>query len=136
MISLQEKVAAKIATIAPVVEEKIIDALVSREVARRSDALTKVIDALSKKEGDRRKIKPDMVTHNEDGTVKDQAYSKVKTEEIKKLDQQVLKHTNAINKALDKADYGDVYNLASGNEDKSSGNNQKSGGDEGQSEAA
>lgn len=130
MISLQEKVATKIATIAPVVEDKIIEALVAREVTRRSDALTKAIDALSKMEGEKRRVKPDQVQYNEDGSVKDQSYSKLKTEELKKLNQKIDKYTNSINKALDKADYGDVYNL-----DKA-GSDQKSGGDADQSEAA
>lgn len=135
MNSLQAKVAEKIATIAPVVEEKIIDALVSREVNRRSDALTKAIDDLSKMEGEVRRIKPDQVQYNEDGTVKDQSYSKPKTEELKKLKQKIEKYTNAINKALEKADYGDVYNLSK-DAGKPANDNQKSGGDDSQSEAA
>lgn len=130
MNSLQAKVAEKISTIAPVVEDKIIDALVAREVNRRSDALTKAIDDLNKMEGEQRRIKPDQVQYNEDGSVKDQSYSKAKIEELKKLKQKIEKYTNAINKALDKADYGDVYNLSKAND------NQKPGGDESQSEAA
>lgn len=130
MNSLQTKVAEKIATIAPVVEEKIIDALVSREVNRRSDALTKAIDDLSKMEGEKRRVKPDQVQYNEDGSVKDSSYSKAKTEELKKLNQKIDKFTNAISKALDKADYGDVYNLSKAD------NNPKSSGDADSAEAA
>lgn len=112
MLSLQTKVAEMIKTNAPQqVEDKIIAALVDREVNRRSDALTKAIDNLSKMEGERKRIKPDNVSYNEDGTVKDQSYSKAKTEEIKKLDQKIDKHTKAITKALENQDYGDVYNL-------------------------
>lgn len=129
MLSLQVKVAEMIKTNAPQqVEDKVIGALVEREVKRRSDALTQAIDGLSKMEGDRRKMKPDLVTYNEDGTVKDQSFSKKLIDEQQKLDKKIDKHTKAINKALENNDYGDLYNLG---KSEQTGDNQKSGGDEG-----
>lgn len=132
MLSLQIKVADMIKTSGPQqVEDKVIGALVSREVSRRSDALTQAIDGLSKMEGDLKRIKPDIVTYNEDASVKDSSFTKAKTEEKQKLDKKIDKYTKAINKALEANDYGDLYNLGKSDQSDKTGDTSKSGGEEG-----
>lgn len=118
MNSVQTKVAEQIAAISPKVEDSVVGVLVQRELTKRSDALVIVIDNLSKLELDLRKIKPDMDFYDEDGTLSASSFSKAKNEEKKKLVEKIAKHTNAINKALDKGEFSDVYNLK----------NQKQGG--------
>lgn len=51
------------------------------------------------------------VTFNGDGSAKDSSFSKERIEALKKLDEQITKLTNAINKADEKDDFGDLYNL-------------------------
>lgn len=111
MNSVQVKVAETIANISPKVEDKVVDVLVDREVKRRSDALVSALDKLDKMEKELLKIKADQISFDEDGKVVSQTYSKAKKEEKDKLSQKITKAVNAINKALEKGDYGDVYNI-------------------------
>lgn len=118
-ISVHAKVAEQIGAINPKVEDKVVGVLVDRELTKRSDALVVVLDALAKLESDMKKLKPDMqMFGTEEGSAPVEAFSKAKHEERKKLGEKITKYTNALNKALDKGDYGDVYNLK----------NQKPGG--------
>lgn len=126
MNSVQTAVAEKIATLGPSVEEKVVDALVGRELNRRSEALVGAMDKLSKLEGDLKKIKPDQISYDEDGKEVSKTYSKAKTEEKDKLNKKIGKFTAAITKALEKDDFNDVYNI-----DKQTGDNQKPDSDEG-----
>lgn len=118
-ISVHAKVAEQIGAINPKVEDKVVGVLVDRELTKRADALVMVLDALAKLESDAKKIKPDMMMYDKDsGELAAEAFSKPKQEEKKKMNEKIAKYTNAITKALDKGDYGDVYNLK----------NQKPGG--------
>lgn len=119
MNSVTVAVAQQIATLNPKVEEAVTKVLVERELNKRSDAIVVVLDTLSKLENDLKKIKPDQISYDLDGKVTAETYSKAKSEEHKKLKEKIAKYTSAINKALEKADFGDVYNLK----------NQKQGGD-------
>ena len=85
------------------------------------------MDALGKLEGEMNKVRPDK-TFDSKGEVISEFFTKVKLEEKNKLQQKIDRHTKAITKALEKGDFGDVYNLKSGD-------NQKSGGDETPAEA-
>lgn len=125
MNTVQTKVAEQIATLNPKVEDAVVGVLVQRELTKRSDALVIVIDALAKLELEMKKQKPDMVFYDADGTLAAESFSKAKFEEKKKLGEKITKYENAITKALDKGDFGDVYNLK----------NQKPGGS-GDSQAA
>lgn len=118
-ISVHAKVAEQIGAINPKVEDKVVGVLVERELTKRADALVVVLDGLSKLESDLKKIRPDMEMYSpDDGSLAASAFSKAKNEEKKKMNEKIAKYTNAITKALDKGDYGDVYNLK----------NQKPGG--------
>lgn len=117
--TIREAIGQRLAEIAPNVEDKILDTFVDREVDKRAKAVVNVIDQLVKLEQDLRKIKPDQQFFDADGKETGASYSKTKVEEKKKLEDRIAKFTNAVNKAVDKGDYGDVYNLASGKSDQS-----------------
>lgn len=94
------------------VETEVIEALVGREVKRRSEALVQAIDSLAKMENEIKRFKPDIVLLNEEGKETSANYSPAKFKERKELSEKINKYTNAINKALgDKHDFGDVYSL-------------------------
>lgn len=109
--TIHQKVSEQIAAINPVIEDKVVGALVTREANKRADAILKGIDKLSDLSRERRKTdKGDTVTYNKDGTVASELYSKERIEANKKADDAISKLTAAVNKALN-GDCGDLYNL-------------------------
>lgn len=114
MNSVQVKVAEQITGLSPQVEDKVVGVLVGRELTRRSDALVKVMDAHEKLGKDMQRLKPDQISYNEKGEKVAETFSKSKLDERAKLQKNIDKHANAINKALEKAEFGDVYNLSQG----------------------
>jgi len=123
--SVHEKIASQIVELAPRVEDDVVEVLVERELTKRTEAIVQCMDTLAKMEGDLRKIKPDQASYDGDGKVISESFSKNRFEEKKKLIERIGKFTAAITKAIEKADFSDVYNLK----------NQGKGGDSSSSEA-
>ena len=121
--SVHQKIATQITELAPSVEETVINTLVERELTKRSEAVVQCMDMLGKLEGDLKKIKPDQVSFDTDGKIISESFSKNKFEEKKKLIERIGKYTNAITKAIEKADFNDVYNLK--NQGASGGSSSK-----------
>ena len=78
--TITDAVAEKIAAISPAVNEKVIDALVVRELEKRSDAVLTGLDKIRGLQNDLKKIRPDVGgAFDEDGTeVKPILYSQVR----------------------------------------------------------
>lgn len=113
MNSVNVAVAQQISDLGPKVQDKVVGALVDRELDRRSDALVQAIDHLAKFEKELKKLGPDQIAYNEKGEKTSETYSKARTEEREKLAKKIDKYTKAITKALENKEFGDVYNLAS-----------------------
>lgn len=113
MNSVQIKVAEQIASLGPSIEDKVVDVLVTREKDKRSEALVKALDLHAQAEKDLKKIKPDQAYMNEKGETT-QMFSKAQLDKLNQAKKKVDRHANAINKALEKKDFNDVYNLANG----------------------
>lgn len=114
-VKVIEAVAKKVAELGgQLVEDQVVDTLVDREVTKRSEALVKVIDLLQQAEKELGKVRPDLKAYDAKGGVVSENWSKKQLDEKSKVQKKVEKLTQAINKALDKKDFGDVYNLASG----------------------
>ena len=111
--SITNAVAEKIAAISPAVNEKVIDALVARELEKRSDAVLGGLDKLRTMQNDLRKIRPDVGgAFDEAGNeVKPTLYSKAKFDERKKLNEQIEKLQKALDLAIDKGDMSKLYEL-------------------------
>lgn len=124
MNSVQIKVAESITNIAPKVEDKVVDALVDRELEKRSTALVSAMDKLTKLETELNKFKADQVSYNDAGEKVSETFSKAKLEERTKLNGKIIKMTNAINKALEKSDFSDVYNIDKSGDDKKQGSDE------------
>ena len=110
-LTVLKRIATDIAKITPKVEDAVVDAMVKRELNKRTEAVVQVMDNLSKLEGDLRKIKPDQVQIDDAGKEISSSFSKAKFEELKKHREKIEKHRNALTKALEKGDFGDLYNL-------------------------
>lgn len=112
-MSLQEHIAEQIAKCAPQVEGSVVATIVDREVAKRSTAIVQCLDKLAKLESDLRRVKPDSVLLNADGSEAQALFTKPALEARDKLVQRIEKVKKAIDKAFDrKPDFSDVYNLA------------------------
>lgn len=111
--TITNAVAEKIAAISPAVNEKVIDALVARELEKRSDAVLGGLDKLRTMQNDLKKIRPDVGgAFDEDGNeVKPTLYSKAKFDERKKLNEQIEKLQKALDLAIDKGDMSKLYEL-------------------------
>lgn len=123
MNSVTTKVAEQIALLGPSIEDKVTDVLVEREKEKRANALVKVIDFYAQVEKELKKIKPDLSYMTEDNKVTPM-FSKTRLEELNKAKQKVERHARAIEKALDKKDFSDVYNIAAGKEPESTNDNE------------
>lgn len=132
--SITIAVAEKIAKINPRVEEQVVDTLVDRELDKRSKALVIVLDKLAELEKGLKKLGPDQVNYNPDGSKATEFFSKSRLDEKNKHIGKIDKHTKAITKALDNGDFSDVYNLSQGKDTgdgkDSSGKNKGEGGGE------
>lgn len=112
--SITTAAAERIGNLGPSVVDGVVEVLVEREIKKRVDALTIAIDKLAKMEGDFRKLGPDVKTFDEAGAETSSSYSANRSKERKEAKEKITKLTNAINKALEKKDFSDVYNLAQG----------------------
>jgi hypothetical protein len=126
MLTVQTKVAEQLASLSPKVEEKVVEALTKRELDKRSEAVVKVLDFLSRLEIDSKKLGPDLLTFDAEGKRTSEAYSKSRTEERKKTNERIEKLTKSLIKALDNNDYGDLYSLA---KEQSPKDQKESGGE-------
>lgn len=114
MSALTDKIASAIASVAPQVEDQVVDTMVQRQLKKRADALVQVMDKVDQMKKDLSKVRPDQVAYDKEGKEVDATFSKAKITEKQKLEKAIGKFEGAINKALEKNDYGDLYNLASG----------------------
>lgn len=113
MNSVQVLVATRLKELGPEVESRVVEVLVERELKRRADAITLVIDQLEQLEKDFHRLKPDASTYSEDGTLLTAAFTKGALENRKKASEKIEKYRKALAKALEKDDMADVYNLMS-----------------------
>lgn len=115
MTSISEKIATQLKAVNPKVETKVVDAIVDREVTKRSTTIVQGLDKLDKLEKDFAKIRPDVETFAGDnsGTQAGAVYSKSAWEGRKKAEAAIAKLTAAIDKALN-GDLNDLNKLTQG----------------------
>lgn len=91
--------------------DTVVESLVKVEISRRSDALEKAIKLHEDTLREIRKVKPDQVTYNLDGTKASETYSKQAFENNKKLNEKLAKIEKTIVGATENEKWGDLYNL-------------------------
>lgn len=115
------------------IEEKVAQELFDREIAKRSDAIVKVMDLIQQEKKDLAKVdRPDNTTYGKDRKVVSESYSKTRLDEIEKKNKRIQKLEQAVNKSLEKNEHGDLYQAASGKlkDDDAGGADRSAGGDE------
>lgn len=91
----------------------VIEHYAKLEADKQANALIKGMDKLTELERERYKIKPTFAGFNAAGEpVGEALFSKEQLDQLKKLNEQIEKLTKAIDKADEKADFSDLYNLA------------------------
>lgn len=121
-MNLHEKIAEQLSKSGGEVTNRVIEAMVERELNKRTTAVSAVFDLLNRETANLRKIRPDVITYGEDGTKTSEGYSKAKIDERKKSNEMIEKLTKALTNALEKGEFDGVYGLS----------NNKGGGAEGQ----
>ena len=109
--NINTQVAERLSQIAPVVTEKVIDHLVSKEVNRRADAVISALGSIDKFSNELKKHKPDIVAYDDAGAVVSSNWSKAKLDERNKVEANINKLNKAVEKALNENDYADLFNL-------------------------
>lgn len=103
---LLAEVADKIKGSGDAVRQRLVDAMVEKELAQRVDLLDKAFQKRFELLTALRKIdRADQETYNADGTVATQSYTKARLDEIKKAKEALEKHENALEKALSSNDF-------------------------------
>lgn len=112
-LTIRSQVRERLASVGDRTREQVIEHFAQQEADKQARAIISGLDKLDGLERDLRKVKPQVTGFDADGApVGEPTFTKEQVEERKKLGQQIEKLTNAINKADDRGDFGDLYNLA------------------------
>lgn len=109
--TITDVVTSALANSGETVRQKVIDTLVDQELNKRSEAIVRGLNEQSKLKKEAFKIKPDILAYDDQGQEVSANWSKAKLEEKKKNEDKLSKLEKALEKALDKNDYGDLNNL-------------------------
>ena len=84
-----------------VVENRVVDMLVEKQVAARANKLVKALETISSLQKDLEKLKgPDNILYNADGKVTQELFSKERINQIKEHTKKIEKLHKTINNAL------------------------------------
>lgn len=112
VIGIRAAVAAGVSSLGGRTREAVVEHFAQAQAAKQADALIKGLERLTTLEREGYKIKPTFAGYDADGKpVGDPVFTKEQVEERKKNTEQIEKLTNAINKADEKDDFGDLFNL-------------------------
>lgn len=111
--TITQVVSDRISSISSAVNESVIEALVNRELEKRSNAIVQGFDRLDNLNKEFRKIRPDIqALFDEDGVETTPAsWSKSKLEERSKAKSNIDKLENALNLAIEQGEMQKLYDL-------------------------
>lgn len=111
-LTIRTAVRDSLAGLGPRIREQVIEVFASREADKQANALVKGLDKLTELERELVKIKPTYAGYNAEGQgVGEPMFTKEQLDQRKKTSEQIEKLKKAINKADDKGDFGDLYNV-------------------------
>ncbi len=116
------------------VRQKVVDTLTTAELDKRSTAVLKGLELFKEAQKENAKAsKPDVQQFDIKGVVTSSSYSKPAAEAAKKAGEKLTKIENALNKAIESADFSKLYELT--NSGKSGGGAAPAAADAGSSES-
>lgn len=99
--TIRQAVATQLGTIAPSVEDSVVNHFVQIEIARRSELVVAGLNKHAELVKEGKKIGgPDIVAYNADGSVKDSSFSKPRLDAVNKNNDAIAKLERAIDKAI------------------------------------
>lgn len=111
-LSIREAVAAGLTNLGGRTRESVIEYFAAAKAEKQAQALIKGLDKLNGFERELQKInRPDVITYDSEGAQASATFSKERIEERKKLNEQIEKLSNAINKADDTNDFDKLFEL-------------------------
>lgn len=111
-ISIRDSVRESLKSVGPRTRDAVIEHFAAQEAGKQAQALIKGLEKLNTLERDYQKInRPDVVTFTAEGKEATSSFSKSRIDDRKKLQEQIEKLTNAINKADDGNDFSKLYEL-------------------------
>jgi len=111
-LTIREAVAASLKNLGTRTRESVVEHFAAERAQKQATALIKGLDKLTALERDLNKInRPDVVNYDGNGDALPGVFSKERIEERKKLNEQIEKLTNAINKADDLGDFDKLFEL-------------------------
>jgi hypothetical protein len=111
-VTVLAAVSERIGASGPAVRERVVSALVEREVVARVELLDKALAKRTETEKDLRKLKPDVENYDADGKLVSSSYSKAKADELKKARESLDKLEKALDKALVDNDFSKLRELS------------------------
>jgi uncharacterized protein YdaU (DUF1376 family) len=117
-MNIREQVAQRIAEAGPAIAERIVAAMAEDLLAKR---VKQVLDAFSEVDGLKvqvKRLRPDLISFDENGAIASSAYSKARVEERQKLARRIGKIEAALAKALERNDFADLASLGAGKDPK------------------
>jgi hypothetical protein len=118
-LTIREAVAEQLGDLSNRTRSAVVEHFARQEAEKQANAIIAGLSKLKELERDRMKIKPTNAGYDGAGNaVGEPMFSKEQVEQMKKLDEQIEKLSKAITKADDKADFGDLYNLTKGGNQK------------------
>lgn len=112
-MDIKQEIAERLVGAGEVVKGKVLETLYVQELSKRTQACLDVITMIAENEKQYKKeSKPDIETFNEDGTVANKAFSKDRTDTLRKLREQKVRLENALQQALEHNDFAKVLELA------------------------
>ena len=110
--TIRDAVASGLENLSGRTREQVVEHFAQIEADRRAKAIITALDKLNDLEDQLKRVKPAPIGFDESGSpIGTPVFSKDQTEQRKKLSEQIEKLTKALDKADDKSDFGDLYNL-------------------------
>jgi hypothetical protein len=109
--SIRELVTDNLSSSGPKVKDTVVTALTQEEINKRVETVRNALPLVDTARGVLKKFKADVITYNEDGSVKDEGWSKQNLEAKKQAQEKLAKLEAALAKALDESQFEDLNKL-------------------------
>ncbi len=103
--SIKEAIVLAIKGSSEQIVKSVIEELADVEIQVRKNLVIKAMNKLDELEKEGKKLKPDNISYNEDGTIATSTWTKGALDAVKKNRESIAKIENSIEKALSQNDY-------------------------------
>ena len=109
--TIKEAISAKIKESNPLVLSGLIDELVEKEIRRRKETIKAGIEKYEELEISLKKMKPDNITFNQDGSQASSSWSKDALDKFNKATKELEQLNTALDNAINNINYDQLHKL-------------------------